>query len=311
MKILVLMPFFMGYNNCIEEYLKKEHDVTVLNNEIFLPDINAKYNQIRGRRYLQRIPGWYPLVREKLQKSCAVSFNQYVNGKWDLILNINGHYLPDSFYRRLREANPQARMILYLWDDVSNIKKYSHFKLFDLGFSFNKQDCEKLGFSYLPMFVQQENSAVVEKVYDIAIIGTAHPDRLNFVKRFYEKYNQIYNIFVYMVQNPIVDDFFCHKEALDYQQYLEILAKSKAVMDIPFFKQTGPTTRFMDAAVSRTKVITTNPQIKLYEFFNDNVCIVERDNPIVEDGFVEAPYSNDASFEIMTVGRWFQGLTER
>ena len=78
-------------------------------------------------------------------------------------------------------------MRLYLWDDAKILRKNTHFKYFDEVMSFNMDECKKYGFKYMPMFTQHEwIGHAKQNKYDLALIGTAHPDRIKLAKEIYE-----------------------------------------------------------------------------------------------------------------------------
>lgn len=200
-------------------------------------------------------------------------------------------------------------MILYLWDDVSNLSKITHLRFFENRYSFNLDDCQKYELRYLPMFTQlTERGHAQTNEFDIAIIGSAHPDRLTACEKIYEKYKDKYKFFIYLHQNPVKNNFYCFEKALSYKQYIDILKMSRAVLDIPFINQKGPTTRSVDALLTSTKVITTNAEIKRYPFFSENILIIDRENPIIPEQFLEKPYIENKLISPSTVEEWLDML---
>ena len=141
------------------------------------------------------------------------------------------------------------------------------------------------------MFTPIENMVLCEnKEYDIAVIGTAHPDRVELAKKIYKKYREDYNIYIFLYHPTKKIEFFGHNTPLSFKEYIEILSKSKAVMDLPFLNQMGPTTRPFDALSTNTKVITTNKEISKYPIYSENILIIDRDNPVIDATFINSPY---------------------
>lgn len=297
-KGLILMPFFMGYNESLKNALIDRYNIEFVNNEEHWTHMHEKLSTSFLARGLRRlIPGF---KKYELKRSANSYLNFYLNkidqkqDAYDFILCINGHLLPDKLYSILKKNNPNANMFIYLWDDASNLFRIDHLKFFNFKYSFNLDDCKKLNCRYLPMFVQSPYLGHAKKdKYDIAIIGTAHPDRLEFAKRLYQKYKNEYKIFIYFYQPSGNTDFFSHKEPMKYQEYLKILRHTKVVMDIPFIKQKGPTTRFFDALLTHTKVITTNENIHCYPVYSNNICIVQRENPNIPASFLTQEYEEN------------------
>lgn len=310
-RMLLIMPFFMGYEEALLSELQKKYEVSIINGDKYIAQIRREYKGSKLTRGMRKlIPGKAARDVEKIIAKYEKQLNIAHLGEknaYDVILSINGHGISNQTYDRLKSDNPNARMIIYLWDDADNLVKNSHVNFFTEKYSYNLNDCERFGMSYLPMYVQIDSVPKKSREYDIAIIGTAHENRLQVAKRIYEKYKDTYGIFVYMIQKPIVDDFFCHEDGMSYSEYLDVLSQSKAVVDIPFIGQNGPTTRFMDALVTETKVITTNKSIDQYEFYGDNVLIIDGDEPVIDDKFISKDYES-VTIDVMTVPKWCERI---
>lgn len=311
-KYLVLMPIFMDYDKSIFDELDKTYDVTLYDNEQDLYEIN---NFIQKSFFLRFLRLFFLCIKktdifnEYIEKKYADKNIAILTGKkYDEILCINGHLLSDKVYYELKKNNPDTNMRLYLWDDLKNLRKDTHLKYFDVVCSFNIDECKKYGFKYVPMFTQHKwiGHAKHDK-YDLALIGTAHPDRIKLAKDIYTKYHDKYKIFIYFYHPDYKPDFFGHTEPLKYEEYLNILQESHAVLDLPFEKQTGLTTRPFDALLTNTKVITTNKYIVDYPVHSENIYIIDRKNPIISDDFMKSDYViNDK--HAMSVKEWIDTI---
>ena len=203
--------------------------------------------------------------------------------------------------------------MLYLWDDFAILSKTTHFTFFDDIFSYNIIDCRKHGFKYMPVFVQETgiDYSKYEKEYDIAIIGSAHEERVRFAKRLYKKYKDKYSFKIYFLwKEGKKNDFFCEKEKLSYEEYMILLAKSRVVVDFPLKKQKGPTTRVFEAKTTHTKVLTTLKKIKLYDIYDNNIIVVWKGLPLVPDWFLSNEFSNENNIGVYTINRWLKTLIQ-
>ena len=199
-------------------------------------------------------------------------------------------------------------MRLYLWDDAKILRKNTHFKYFDEVMSFNMDECKKYGFKYMPMFTQHEwIGHAKQNKYDLALIGTAHPDRIKLAKEIYEKYKEKYKMFIYFYHPDFKPDFFGHTESLKYEEYLKILQESHAVLDLPLYKQVGLTTRPFDALLTDTKVITTNKYITEYPVYSENISVIDRENPVIDDAFMTDSYVKNDKHAI-SVREWLDNI---
>lgn len=98
-------------------------------------------------------------------------------------------------------------------------------------------------------------------------------------------------------------------EKLTYLQYLDRLARSRCVVDIGQGGQTGLTRRPLEALFYRKKLITNNPEIRQYDFYDPrNVFICGQDSPDRLKEFVESPFNEipEAIREQYDVNQWIR-----
>ena len=80
-------------------------------------------------------------------------------------------------------------------------------------------------------------------------------------------------------------------EKMPFEKVYEIYDKSKCVLDIESITQTGLTMRTLEIIGLRKKLITTNPDIVNYNFYNENnIQMMDRKNPKVDAGFINREY---------------------
>ena len=71
----------------------------------------------------------------------------------------------------------------------------------------------------------------------------------------------------------------------------EIVVRSNIILDVNDIKQQGLTIRTLETLLSKKKMITTNSDIKRYDFYNSaNICIVDRNNIDIPDTFLQSKY---------------------
>lgn len=310
-RLLLLMPSFMGYEKSLQNQLKKKYEVTWLNCDQYDKEILKEYKKCSKFRWMLRKTSW--AIKEHDQERAETKYLmqtlEKVNTEKDyysIVFCINGSFLSNGFYQVIKERNPRARFIYYAWDDVKNLIKQSHIKFFDEKFAYNISECKKYDFSYCPMFVQNE---IVghnpEDLYDILFIGSAHSDRQKIADELYSKYGKKYRLFIYLYDPTHTNGQFCHDQPLTYEKYIEYMRKSKALIDVPQSTQEGPTTRSFDALLTKTKVITVNPYINAYPIYSDNILIVDRNNIVIDDAFIEKPYV-ETGYQALTIPKWLK-----
>lgn len=227
---------------------------------------------------------------------------------FSVVFCINGPYLSDEFYKKVRMLNPNARYIYYAWDDVSNLIKKNHIRYFDEVYSYNIIECKKNKWNYLPVFVQESGVGhSKENKYDIVFIGSLNDDRRKIADDLYERYSSIYRLFIYLYDKKNVGGRFCHNSPLTNKQYISIMRESKAILDVPQICQKGPTTRAFDALLTETKVITVNKYMKYYPVYSDNMIIVDRDNINIPDNFMAKEYVIN-SYHSLSIDMWIKKI---
>ena len=85
------------------------------------------------------------------------------------------------------------------------------------------------------------------------------------------------------------DIFSYHK--LNAEEISEIVDQSRIILDIQHPKQTGLTMRTIEMIGMNKKLITTNQNIKNYDFYNsDNIAVIDRKQVEIPDDFLKSPY---------------------
>ena len=296
-EVLLIIPEFMGYDKAIKKELDSRFNVTLLAADQ-LDNSSILYFRKRAKIY-KAFRKCLPYVDSRdrikaIEKAYRLSENTLdtcLEKKYDVILVVNGHYIPDSIYKKLRKNNTASKFILYLWDDAKNLFRRTHFKYFDRFYSYNINDCAIYKMLYLPMYTQCMHVGHLKNMYDICVIASAHSNRLDIVKRIYEKYSSKYSFYIYLYQKPLVniDNEWFHDKPLDYGQYIDVLRHSRCLLDIQNPIQEGPTTRAFDVMQTETKLITTNSNIINYPIYGENILIVN-DDYIIDDTFVQKEY---------------------
>lgn len=301
----------MNYEQVLLKELEKKYKVTLVNGDIHIKKYREVYYSTKFRRGIRKL---FPILRKIDQEHILSRYSQkqkeVLNSEeqYNIILVINGHGYTNKHIKNLLKNNANARHIIYLWDDAKNLFKDSHIKFFEERYSYNISDCEKYQMNYLPMFVQIDcEGHSSENLYDISVVASAHSNRVSLVKRLYEKYKDKYRFFIYFYDPEGKINFFSHKTPLKYSEYIDILRKSKSVMDIPNTIQYGPTTRPFDAILTHTKVLTTNCRLMDYPLWSKNIMFIEENELYLDENFLTEPYyEND--YKALTLSTWLKRI---
>ena len=234
--------------------------------------------------------------------------------------------------QKLKDTFPNAYFVLYFPDSVRNNPSAKQIiPLFDDCYTFDKDDTKEFGIRFLPLFYSDNMRAVadasVKKKYDLFFVGTVHSDRYNFIKRIVNQYEskglKAFTWFYFpsrvlyykmMLENSEVrkapkTDF--KVTTISAKKMADLLASSSVVLDIQHPKQTGLTMRTIETLGAKKKLITTNEQIKDYDFYNPrNILVVDRNNPIIPDEFMSTPYVEIPQdiYEKYYIDKWCETL---
>lgn len=277
--ILFISPKFFGY----EKEILKELELT--NNVIYWderPSNNSIYKSLLRLRCSIIIKNYNINYYKKLQK-------KIIHKKIDMVFILNPEAIDYDILKTIKDTvtknNKNSKFILYLWDSVNNKPKVKRILTqFDSIFTFEKDDAKKWGAEFLPLFYSPhfENDKQTKIKYDICFIGTAHSDRINLVNTIINKIKSIKDINIYTFfyfQNKIIfqlKNLFFGKifnsivnfKPLTQSNVVEIMKSSRIIIDIHHPKQKGLTMRTIECLGLNKKIITTNDNIKTYDFYD-------------------------------------------
>ena len=299
MRFLLIMPTFYNYYSLVcKEIENMGHSV------IFFPDelpINTK------DRIYKRINSHF--LDEKFNTYISSIVSQTRDVRFDRVIIIfAGRYFQKNHIEMLRRAHPESEFIYYTWDSIKNFQGIKDFyKCFDKRYSFDKNDCYEYDFSFLPLFYSNEyieNDAV----YDFSSVMTYGKEKaLNYQRIInalpasaanYQylvmkhKSTYLYNKLRYpSCFDGMSADLF--KFSPMSQKDTNILfSKSKAVIDCPLEGQNGLTMRTFEVLHLNRKLITTNSNIKNYDFYSpDNICVINNEETILPEDFFDKPFN--------------------
>lgn len=236
-----------------------------------------------------------------------------IKGKYyDYVFIVNIEAMPFFFLHYIRNVLPHSKLILYMWDSVRNKKNtLNYIPLFDVVFSFDRDDCKSFpNIKFRPLFFLNEYEKISQWntfEYDFSFVGTAHSDRFLLVQNikkqlsaenmhtYWYLYLQSRKLFIWnklsnvAYKNARMNDF--NYVALPSNELLEIVKKSRIILDIQHPEQTGLTMRTIEVLGAKRKLITTNSSVKNYDFYSpNNILIIDRNHPIINKDFYKSDY---------------------
>lgn len=266
----------------------------------------------------------------------AVKINQYFKGiiekikevKYDYFLLIKGEATPKFFLDFLKSNNPGIQFIFYTYDSFKNNSNgLEILNYFESQFTFDSEDALQYKMNFRPLFFAQDygnlNGKNKEFQNDLAFIGTAHSDRYSIsekaklwcnqhhLKMFTFYFSPSKLLFKY---RKLADKEFKNFEykkisfrSLSHHEIVEIYNNTKVILDINHPGQNGLTMRTFETLGSGRKLITTNPIIKRYPFYDpQNIYIIERKDIQFEEDFFKSDFKeiNPEIRESMSLKGW-------
>ncbi|MEY8214337.1 MAG: hypothetical protein RPR97_07610 [Colwellia sp.] len=225
---------------------------------------------------------------------------------YDEVFVIKGSRLSPEYMNTLRLNNPMALFKLYQWDSIKRFEGDKRiFDFFDFVYSFDRIDCKNNSFTFVPLFFRQKITRKSNYKYDLSFVGWLHFNRLRLLMNMsveLAKAQRTYKFYLFtgikswFVLNIVKGIKFIHRKTLPYSEYLQTLNDSDAVLDFHHPDQDGLTMRTIEALGANRKIITTNADVKNYDFYNENnVLVLEGESDVadivefVSKGYIEVP----------------------
>lgn len=298
-RILLIAPRFFGYEREIRSEMERRGAVVD-----WLPD--RPFDTPLMTALTLHKPHWVLPSADRLYERLLLQMGAT---HYDTILVINGQTLSHKMLRTLRTSFPVAKVVLYMWDSIDNRRGVvDNLPLFDTAFSFDPWSARSHGMRQRSLFFSKgfEQPPSDDFDYHLSFVGTAHTDRYAVVSRlrrsllpemrgYWYLYLQAPWVYhAYRVSNPTMrqarrDEF--QFAPLNKTILQSVFSRSIAVVDIEHPRQRGLTMRTFETMGSHKKLITTNAQVRDYDFFNeDNICVIDRAVPHIPSAFLESPF---------------------
>lgn len=236
------------------------------------------------------------------------------NSSFQYIFLLNLEAMPVWFVEWLKGYYKSSQIILYMWDSFRNkVHTKEYLPFCDRAITFDPEDLnENPKLEFRPLFYLNDYAGIAKTKkfdYDVSFVATGHSDRFvisNKIKRQIENnggimfsylYLQSKKLFIYLkitnskFRNARIGDF--KYRSVTVADLLDIISRSKAVLDVQHPMQTGLTMRTIEMLGAERKIITTNSAVLKYDFYNpNNILIINRDVPELNPDFLTTPYQS-------------------
>lgn len=198
----------------------------------------------------------------------------------------------DYVLQYFKQKNPRLKIIYWFWNPAYRIGRPTaiHYNNAEL-WTFDNEDADRYNMQYNNSFYFNEITCTKSfDCYDIVFVGR-NKHRNNTLNLYKEKFEELgLKSLFHIVPNRNEKNPNNIRE-LSYQEYIDVVSSSKAILDIMPPSQVGLTLRPMESLFLEKKLITDNIHIEKEPFYTpDNIFILGKDNILSLHEFLNKPY---------------------
>lgn len=321
-KILLFVPKFFGYELDIKKELEN------LGAKVFYFDARPKndfFTKVFIRLNLKK------MIQKKIDRYYENIIKNTMSESFDYLFLVDPETIDNKKIENIKQQHNTIKVYTYMWDSVNNRKKSLEIlPISDRFFTFDKLD-KKINkkIEFLPLFFINDYKNIaddrIDIQYDFSFIGTIHSDRYKVMKKFeqFAKENNMKTFFYFYSPSKIL--FFFQKllkkdfknidendisyVSLNKSDVVDIVKKSKAIIDIHHPRQSGLTMRTIEILGAKRKLFTTNDDVKNYDFYDENnIFCFDRNNTNIEIDFLNKNNKeiDDNIYEKYSLTQWIK-----
>lgn len=312
-KILFIAPGYYGFNEVVFEGLKKYSGCEVVH---INSTIGYQYKNIFEKIYNFFLKTFFGknLKDNKKQEHIEFMINQ---SDYDILLVNRPDVLSEE---NLNLAKQKSKFSIALfWDSMEKIPTQKKFvSYFDTCCSFDKYDCMNYNFEYITNFyfykIKDE-----KYTYDISYLAT-YDNRIKdtitihdyFLKNNIKNKSKIFTYKSIKIKELLPTNIEVINKIIPFNKSYKHYLDSRAILDIAHPHQEGLSFRPYEAIGMKKKLITTNSDIKNYDFYNpSNIFVIEDINNVnISDEFLYSPYQEPSQsiVEKYYIKNWVQNI---
>lgn len=338
MRILFIANSYLNLYKPIEDELKRRGHVvhTIFDRGFkFDPFYHTKLSSIKSNRFL-----WAMLSRKYWKEK--IKNDRMLSDPFDMLFVLGGCSICEFIIDYLQSLNPTIKKVLYVWDGCEYYAFDRLIPFMDKSYTFDIGDVKKDNrWRLLPIYfkIDELDFRVGKMEYDLFVVGTNHYFRYSFLKRLLPQIKDAgLNCFIKLYSGYYTVPFlkriyhylFLRKNAIEIQEeisfsqgkentelltrepiavdvYMNVLSKSKCVIDHQSWNQKGLTARFMWALGAHKKIITTNKWVYEYPFISrQQVSVINLKEPILPVDFIKDELKKDEESDVslFRIDRW-------
>jgi hypothetical protein len=294
MKITVISYDNWGLNSNLINTLKHQdhivHHINIFDFKYKYPNIVSKlYNFILKNFFNKNIKNIYygNEILRKLKENKEIQ---------DVILTIKGDFIDSEKILEFKKHTNKS--IAFFNDSITRCPKIKKvLSSFDEVYSFEKEDCNKFNLKFITNWIYpiqiKENTNVQYQVFNISSRDKRLPI-ISKIASILKELNINFKFIVFDKKNKIKDPNIVYTaNQIPLSEVNDYIHNTNVLLDINRKGQKGLTFRVFESISLKKKLITTNADIKNYDFYNPkNILIIDEREPNIPLDFFTNQYQN-------------------
>jgi hypothetical protein len=308
-KIIIVCRDVGGYLGRLSNFVGKSNEVAFI-------------DLTQGAKELPWLPG---KVRRWLKKYLIMRRARAAiraAGRVDALLVVNPSQLDQSLVTQALAASKMT--VAYLSDGIARLSMpIDQLATFDKVYTFDGADAHEYQLRKLYNYIYEEHAdfKTTSDFKAFVVMGGKH--RVDVLGRVAQAFEQLgyTSTCKFLVQSKPVPGasplltFF--RQRMDIDETAEYVRRSEILIDIVRPGHAGLSFRFFEALLYRKKMITNNPSVADYDFYDPrNILIIDSEHPVIPDAFINGQYVDppDEIVQRYSMASWanevFSPLTE-
>lgn len=291
MKITIIAPFTFGYIDTLVERLRENPSVQVT-------FINFNNFTFRYNSTFERISNFYlkSFKKRNLKK-------EFYSGEIWKIVNAQPHQncimiiRPDKLTRKLLLdlSSKTSKLISYFFDGIENFpEKIDLLPLFNEVYTYDKTDAKNFNLNfntnYIPNDIKNPSGATTRGVFNIS----SFDERFSLLERLSKQLTSMGYPFRFIVRKKKViyrENIAIVSNYLPLEEVKKYIEEAEILLDIQKENQSGLSFRVFEALGYEKKLITTNEDVKTYDFYDpNNILVIDKKDLQIPESFLKNPY---------------------
>lgn len=199
----------------------------------------------------------------------------------DYVLMIGGLYYSKEFIELVKRKNPKIKFIIFLWDKFSKEEIVKIKEMYDEVYTFEKKDASDNGIKWRASFYITRVKNIKKEIEFYFLGENRDKERYEYINSLYKfckknKLNSKIGLYSSKKIRGLNENIIIYNK-IPYEENLENIKHSKVTFEKNIKNQNGLSLRSLECLGYDTKLITTNKDIKNYDFYNpNNILIVEK-----------------------------------